>query len=269
MAPALKPKAPDSSFKVKWNKTGIDFILEDKDKNKVVQMKRISAFFEKIEVAGLGRGNVQRIMNAGFDTIPKIITMTYEDFLGVEGFKEKMATKIHRNIKNSIAVVKLPTLMAGINIFGRGMGERRIKMILEKYPDILWSKKSEKEKLEIVADMPGFQQKTAMTFVPHIKEFIEFAKEIKILPRLKKKKNKKINISHPLYGKRLVFTGVRNKKLQETLENIGIKISTNVSKNTDFVIVKDKDDVTSKIDTAKEYNIPLFTPDEFSKKYLK
>lgn len=268
IAPALKPKAPDSSYKVKWNNTGIDFILEDKDTNKVVQMKRISAFFEKIEVGGLGRGNVQRIINAGFDTIPKIIIMSYEDFLDVDGFKEKMATKIHKNIKNSMALVKLPTLMAGINIFGRGMGERRIKMILDKFPDILWSKKSEKEKLEMIAELPGFQQKTAMAFVPHIKEFIEFAKEINILARLKKKKSKQFNMSHPLYGKRIVFTGVRDKKLQEKLENIGITISTSVSKNTDFVIVKDIDDVTSKIDTAKEYKIPLFTPDDFSKKYL-
>ena len=36
----------------------------------------------------------------------------------------------------------------------------------------------------------------------------------------------------------------------------------------DFRIVKDINDVTSKIDTAKEYEIPLFTPDDFSKKYL-
>ena len=45
-------------------------------------------FFNKLDVVGLGRGNIQRIMNAGYKTIPQILTMTIPNFLEVEGFKE-------------------------------------------------------------------------------------------------------------------------------------------------------------------------------------
>lgn len=65
-------------------------------------MKSIAAFFEKIGVVGLGRGNIQRIIDAGFDTIPKIVAMSIDDFMTVEGFKEKLSNKIYNNIRNSI-----------------------------------------------------------------------------------------------------------------------------------------------------------------------
>jgi DNA ligase (NAD+) len=269
IAPAFKPKDPPSIYKYKWNKNGIDFILDDKDDNEIVQMKRISAFFEKIEVAGLGRGNVKRIMQKGFNTVAKIISMSYEDFLSVEGFKEKMATKIHTNIKNAIDKTPIYTLMAGSNIFGRGMGERRIKIILKEYPDILLSKKSEKEKIKMVADLSGFQQKTALTFVPHIDKFMKFAKEIGILNRIKTINQQKYDTSHPLYKKNIVFTGVRDKNLQTKLETIGSNLTSSVSKNTFVVIVKDMDEFTTKADKAQELGVPIQTIDGFKKKYFK
>ena len=59
--------------------------------------------------------------------------------------------------------------MAGTNIFGRGMGEKKLKIILTQYPDILWSEESNDDKLKKVAELPGFKEKTAQAFVPHIK----------------------------------------------------------------------------------------------------
>ena len=49
---------------------------------------------------GLSSGNIKRIMKAGYDSVPKILAMNKDDFLKVEGFKEKLATKIHQNIKS-------------------------------------------------------------------------------------------------------------------------------------------------------------------------
>ena len=39
------------------------------------KLKNIDAFFSKIGVAGLGRCNIKRVMDAGFDTIEKIVTI--------------------------------------------------------------------------------------------------------------------------------------------------------------------------------------------------
>ena len=46
-----------------------DLVLVDSENNDIVKLKNIEAFFTKIGVAGLGRGNIKRIMDAGFDSI--------------------------------------------------------------------------------------------------------------------------------------------------------------------------------------------------------
>ena len=56
-----KPKGPPTSLKVKWNATKVDLVLENKEDNEIVQLKTIAVFFEKIDVVGLGQGNIKRI----------------------------------------------------------------------------------------------------------------------------------------------------------------------------------------------------------------
>ena len=109
--PAKTIKMPPSKYKYKWNSTKKDLILLNAEDNDIVKLKRIEDFFNKLDVVGLGRGNIQRIMNSGFKTIPKILTMSIQDFMKVEGFKEKMATKVYNSIHERLDKVSLPALM--------------------------------------------------------------------------------------------------------------------------------------------------------------
>jgi DNA ligase (NAD+) len=269
IAPSEQGKAPPSDMETVWNSTKIDLVLKNKTNNSIVLMKRIAAFFEKIGVVGLGRGNIQRIIDSGFDTIPKIVSMSVDDFLKVEGFKEKLSNKIYNNIRSSIENVSLEALMAGTNIFGRGLGAKKIKGVLTNYPDILWSEESQEEKLKKVADLSGFQAKTAAAFVPHIPEFMEFIEKIGMTDKIKQKIPHKQtgNTNHPLYKKKIVFTGIRDNTLQQALEKIGVIISGSVSKNTDYVIVKSLTDDTGKAEKARELGLTLMTPELFKNKF--
>ena len=65
-----------------------------------------------------------------------------------------------------------------------------------------------------------------------------------------------------------MITGFRDKELSETLDKMGAKLSTAISKNTFVVIVKDLDDITGKIEKAKEKGIPIVQVDDFKKTYL-
>ena len=96
-------------------------LLENKEDDPTVREKNITGFFKGIGVDGLKSGNVERIINAGYDTVPKIIHMTVDDFLKVEGFKQKLANKIYESIQNKLKEAPLITLMASSNIFGRGI----------------------------------------------------------------------------------------------------------------------------------------------------
>ena len=266
---AEKIKMPEEHYNLKWNKTKTDLVLVDAENNDIVKLKNIEAFFTKIDVVGLGRGNIKRIMNKDFDTIEKIINMNIDDFKTVDGFKDKMSNKVYNSIRNSLKNVKLSKLMNASNIFARGLGSKKIDIILQKYPNILVNTTLTDElKIDALKMLPGFQEKTAKMFVPYISKFREFMVMINLEDRLNIQKKADINISHPLYNKKIVITGFRSRELQERIEKNGGKIGSSVSKNTDLVIVKNIDDDTGKAEKARELNINIMTVESFIKKYM-
>ena len=268
--PAETAKMPTVVYK--WNDTHVDIIMEDAEQDETVKEKNIVGFFKGLEVDGLGPGNVKKIMKAGYDTVPKIITMTEDEYLKVDGFKKKMAEKVFNSIHNKITVAPLAKIMAVSNIFGRGFGERRIEPILAKYPDMLKKSTtdSDEEKIQQIKDIRGIEQKTAERFVKNLPKFLEFMTVAKLESKLTdvpKEDTQSKDDSHPLYDKSIIMTGFRNKELSEELKRIGAKESSAVSKTTFAVIVKNKDEETGKVDIARQKNVPIYTVNEFKKKF--
>ena len=266
--PADEPKMPSVPFK--WNDTHIDVMLEDINSDETVKEKNITGFFRGIGVEGLSTGNVKRIIDTGYNSVPEIIKMDIDDFLKVEGFKEKTATKLYNGIKEKIDTVPLTTIMSASNMFGRGFSEKKIELIMESYPTILLSKETYSQKISKISSIKGMASKSAEAFVDKIPNFIEFIKEAKLVKKLDTsiKSSKEIDTSHQLYGKSIVMTGFRDIELQNELKEIGAKIGTSVSSKTFIVLVKDKDDDTGKANEARKLNIKLMTPTEFREKYL-
>ena len=266
ITPARKAKMPDIPYH--WNETHVDIILDNIEENIGVQEKLVSRFFKKLDVESLGAGNVKRIMKAGHNTIEKIINMKKEDFLKIEGFKEKLAEKVYTSIHQKLDEASLVDLMSASNIFGRGMGKRRLQPIIDAYPDIIKGTMSKEEAEEKIAGLKGFGKKTSKDFMAHLMVFLKFIKAIHLEKKLNIKKKATGDASHPLFGKKIVMTGFRDKVLaKKILKVTGKALSSSISKNTFAVIVKDVADTTGKAEAARALGIPLFTPAQFQKKY--
>jgi NAD-dependent DNA ligase len=265
---AEQAKMPFVPFK--WNDTHVDIMLEDLESDETVKEKNITGFFKGIEVEGLSSGNVTRIIQAGFDTVPKILQMTVNDFLKVEGFKEKTANKLYNGIKERLSLASLITIMSASNIFGRGFSGKKTELIIEAYPNILLSKESDDQKVAKISAIKGMAQKTSEAFVERIPDFIKFVKEAGLESKLvvDVSEKKVFNQSHPLFEKTIVMTGFRDTKILEALKNVGAKLGSSVSKNTFVVLVKDLDEDTGKAFDAKKLGIPLMTPSQFVEKYF-
>ena len=265
---AEQAKMPFVPFK--WNDTHVDIMLEDLESDETVKEKNITGFFKGIEVEGLSSGNVTRIIQAGFDTVPKILQMTVNDFLKVEGFKEKTANKLYNGIKERLSLASLITIMSASNIFGRGFSGKKTELIIEAYPNILLSKESDDQKVAKISAIKGMAQKTSEAFVERIPDFIKFVKEAGLESKLSVDVSEKkvFNESHPLFEKTIVMTGFRDTKILEALKNVGAKLGSSVSKNTFVVLVKDLDEDTGKASDAKKLGIPLMTPSQFVEKYF-
>ena len=266
--PAPEPKMPDEDYI--WNPTHIDIILRDSSSNMEVKFKQILAFFRTLDVGGLGPGNIKKIMDAGYNDMASILAMTPEDFLKVDGFKEKTAHKLYNNIDATIKTVSLPVLMKATNIFGRGLGEKKLEPILQAYPDILQSEESSQVKLDKLVKMKGLGEKTAKLFVDNIDTFKVFLIKAKLLYKLEeytKAQEKIVKVDGPLSGKTIIMTGFRNKELIELIKKAGGKMGSSVSKSTFKVIVQDLDQDTDKANKARELGILILEKD-FKKEFL-
>jgi len=273
--PATKAKMPDVPYK--WTSTHVDIMLENIEDDITVREKNITAFFTELEVDGLSGGNVKRIMTAGYDTIPKILKMDKTDFIKVEGFKDKMIEKISSGIRDKVAGASLLEIMVASNLLGRGMGSRKIKPILDKYPNILTTGESNPEKIQMLRGVDGIGPENSKSFVENIPLFLAFLKECDLESKLsadatkmspKEKEPDVKDTSNPLYGKKIVMTKVRDKDIIEYMKTVGATLEDGIKKDTFILIVKSHDDVSNKTKDAESKGIPILTPEEFKEKYM-
>jgi NAD-dependent DNA ligase len=277
--PADEAKMPDVPYK--WNNTKVDIMLQDKDNDRIVRIKNMTGFFKELSVDGLGSGNVERIYDAGFDTIQKMVFMTKDDLLGVEGFKDKMATKVFEGINNKVRDANLVQLLSASNIFGRGFGDKKLTPIFKEIPDILTLDESEYYKLNAIK---GMAKKTVDAFIAGIPKAVAFVNSIgqeqKILDGASAGASAggaggagagaagAGGAEHPLNNKKIVITGFRDKDLEATIKSFGGIMASSVSSKTDFVIVKDLNENTGKANEARDKNVELITVESFKTKYL-
>jgi len=266
VVPAEKAKMPSVPYK--WNDTHVDIMVEDIDADETVKEKVLTGFFRGIGVEGLSSGNIARIIEAGYDTVPKILIMDVSDFLKVDGFKEKMAVKLHDGIAEKIESAPLIVIMSASNVFGRGFSEKKLELIMNSYPNVLLSNESDSQKVAKLLQIKGMADKTSQAFIERIPDFIKFIKDSGLVKKLSIEKQKTFDESHPLFGKSIVMTGFRDTALQEKIKNVGAKAGSSVSKNTFILLVKDLEEDTGKAAEARKLGVKIMTPEQFIEKYV-
>lgn len=235
-----------------WNDTNVDIIVKNKLNNDKVQLQKIIYFFKNLDVDSLGEKNIEKIFEKGFNTIPSIVSITVNDLLLINGFQQKTCEKIYNSIHIQLKKIKLSKLMSISNIFGRGIGEKKLDLIFDTFPDFFQLNDQESK----IATLKGFSNATANQIVKNIPEFLSFIKEINL--------EEKLIISKTFKKKYIyAFSGIRNKELETKLIENGNDISQTVSKNVDILIVKNKNDQSSKIEKAKKLNIEIIDYSDF------
>ena len=273
--PAKEADLPEGKWK--WNDTKVDIISLETN-SKEIDIKNIHFFFSSLDTKGLGEKVVEKIYNSGLKTIKDFVNATKEELLQVDGIKEKSADNLIKSINkaltNNSSGIELYVLMAASNQLGHGMGKERCKLVLEKYPDLLteYKKWKKEEFVNKIKEIPGWEEKTSQQFVNNFSKFIIFYESIKDKVKIKdsvktkKKKNSELN------GKTLVLSGFRDKDLEKLLEDYDVKISNSVSKNTDYLVVKDQsviNEKTGKVKKAEELSINIITKNELENKLSK
>lgn len=244
-----------------WNETNVDIKINNISDNSDVLIKNIYHFFSTLDTKGLGEKNIEKIINAGLNTIPKILDANENDFLKVEGFGEKMANNLVESIKSAMTNISLARFMAASNKLGHGLGEERMKQVLSVYPNLLndYKKWTKQDFINNIKEINGWEDKTSTLLVNNFGEFMNFYNSIKkfITIETKKKVTK-----GKLLDKIFVLSGFRDNELQTKIEELGGKNGTTISKNTDYLVVKDQsiiDNPTGKVKKAQDIGIKIIT----------
>ena len=200
-----------------------------------------------------------------FVIIIRILYAKKEDFLEIENFKEKMAEKVYNNIQEAIKNVDLPKIMVASNLFGHGMGIRKLTAIIKEYPDITKGKISKDKLIKLITEIEGFDTITATMFAEGLPKFKEFLKSVPIIKISKFENTESTN--NKFKDITVVFTEFRNKDWEKMIVDGGGKVTTSVTSNTTILLTKDKDVDNNKTDKAEELGVTIMTMNDFSKKY--
>lgn len=270
----IKPtiaKMPDMDYQ--WNDTNVDVVLINKEANKDVVIKKLNIFFRQLEVKGISLGLYSKLYDSGYTTIKQLLDITIDQLKTINTIEEKSATKIYHQFQKSKQKMTLINLMVGSCIFGRGFGLNRIEYIITNYPNIMEWEMDNNQLIEEIEKLDGFSSKTSKQFVDNINHFRDFIKDnhLDIITNIETimvyDSNKTIENTTIFNNYKIVFSGFRDKEMETFIKNNGGKLVNNVSKDTDFLVVKDKEKKSGKLDEAINKEIPIYLIDEFNTKY--
>lgn len=223
-----------------------------------------------LDIAGLGPKIIDQLIEVGLiSQFADIFQLTVGDLQPLERFAEKSSEKLITEIQQA-RQVPLPRLLYALGI--RHVGEETAIALAEHYKTISALQTATIEDLENIPDIGGVVAKSIYEYFhdpKHQKQLHELLQYIKIqlsngsnaIYRVPTIKNNKLS------GKTFVLTGTLESLTRDEAKDLiraaGGKISSSVSKKTDYVVAGD--DPGSKYDKAKSLHVPLLSEQAFKK----
>lgn len=264
--PELPRSCPECGADVSWDANHVDLYCTDPMNCEGVKFAKLMHFLETLGMEEMGEETVAKIFAKGFTTPAQFMAITDKDLVDIEGFGDATIDAIVGQIAKLKQGVSLPILMHASDCF-KGVGAIKARKFLESITEEeahafcngdLYNDPKYKSWpfTDEFMELPVTQQNIFMgSFV-----FPTFLRDVKIPYILPSKPN--------VYGTKykgcaICFSGVRDAELEDYIISQGGKIASGVSKNTTHLIVKDPEEVTSKIRKARSLGIPVLNIQEF------
>ena len=272
------PEMP--TVKYHWNKNNVDIIIDNETDDK--QKQKLLFELKSNNIKFFNQKAADKLVDNGIYDICSIIG---EDQLIIRLFGKVMGAKMIKSLKDNLMLSGIEELMVGSGIFGRGIGIKKL-MLANKIDIRDWDEKR-------LIEIKGLGKENVKLLVDGKESFIKYylalknkceLNGIKIAELIKESNNENIsednkdnindsNISESinkqkLLNMKIVFTGFRNKELENEIIKNGGLIVNSVSGKTNILIVDKLESNSSKINKAKQLKVDIVTEEQFRKKYL-
>ena len=211
---------------------------------------------DAMNITGLGPSVVEKLFAANFvKDVADIYRLKEEDFLLLEGVKEKSASKLYQAIQAS-KENSAEKLLFGLGI--RHVGSKASQLLLQHFHSIENLAQADPEEVASIESLGGVIAKSLQTY------FATEGSEI-LLRELKEAgvnldyKGQTVVADAALSGLTVVLTGklerLKRSEAKSKLESLGAKVTGSVSKKTDLVVAGA--DAGSKLQKAQELGIEV------------
>ena len=211
---------------------------------------------DAMNITGLGPSIVEKLFAANLvKDVADIYRLQEEDFLLLEGVKEKSASKLYQAIQAS-KENSAEKLLFGLGI--RHVGSKASQLLLQHFHSIENLAQADPEEVASIESLGGVIAKSLQTY------FATEGSEI-LLRELKETgvnltyKGQTVVADAALSGLTVVLTGklerLKRSEAKNKLESLGAKVTASVSKKTDLVVAGA--DAGSKLQKAQELGIEV------------
>ena len=211
---------------------------------------------DAMNITGLGPSIVEKLFAANLvKDVADIYRLQEEDFLLLEGVKEKSAAKLYQAIQAS-KENSAEKLLFGLGI--RHVGSKASQLLLQHFHSIENLAQADPEEVASIESLGGVIAKSLQTY------FATEGSEI-LLRELKEAgvnltyKGQTVVANAALSGLTVVLTGklerLKRSEAKSKLESLGAKVTGSVSKKTDLVVAGV--DAGSKLQKAQELGIEV------------
>lgn len=211
---------------------------------------------DAMNITGLGPSIVEKLFAANLvKDVADIYRLKEEDFLLLEGVKEKSASKLYQAIQAS-KENSAEKLLFGLGI--RHVGSKASQLLLQHFHSIENLAQADQEEVASIESLGGVIAKSLQTY------FATEGSEI-LLRELKEAgvnldyKGQTVVANAALSGLTVVLTGklerLKRSEAKSKLESLGAKVTGSVSKKTDLVVAGA--DAGSKLQKAQELGIEV------------
>ena len=211
---------------------------------------------DAMNITGLGPSIVEKLFAANLvKDVADIYRLKEEDFLLLEGVKEKSASKLYQAIQAS-KENSAEKLLFGLGI--RHVGSKASQLLLQHFHSIENLAQADPEEVASIESLGGVIAKSLQTY------FATEGSEI-LLRELREAgvnldyKGQTVVADAALSGLTVVLTGklerLKRSEAKSKLESLGAKVTGSVSKKTDLVVAGV--DAGSKLQKAKELGIEV------------
>jgi len=202
-----------------------------------------------LNIDGLGKKIVELLFTSGLvKSVVDLFDLTLEKLLTLEGFKEKKS----QNLLDALQNAKGKEYWRFINSLGiEHIGEVASKTLADEF-GFSWIDATKEQ----IAQCDGIGEEMAESVVEFVRVNRETILKLQEILQPQEPIKKDEAKDNKFKGKTVVLTGTMSKsrgEIKEMLENLGAKVSSSVSKKTDFLIYGE--DAGSKYDKAMKLGV--------------